>query len=184
MCINSRISIVPIAIATAVLVSACGHVSLPLPDKIGLAEHKEKKPPYVLDERVETPEMFSKWPAERLVAYGKRAYRKGNYGLAVKAYEKAVQIESKNAEAWLGLAASYDQLKRFDLAKRSYDVVVRLVGHTPTVLNNLGYHYHLAGKPASARRMLVAAAEAEPDNTVIQNNLEIVESPPGAKPKL
>ena len=45
---------------------------------------------------------------------------KGNYGLAEENYRKAVELGPRDLDAWLGLAASYDRLKRFDLADRAY----------------------------------------------------------------
>jgi Flp pilus assembly protein TadD len=73
------------------------------------------------------------------------------------------------------LAASYDRLRRFDLADRAYKVVIRLVGNTPTVLNNLGYHHILKGDYVVARQTLVAAQSADPKNPFIRNNLSLLD---------
>ena len=43
---------------------------------------------------------------------GKSQFRDANYGLAEKHFRKAVELRASNAEAWMGLAASYDQLGR------------------------------------------------------------------------
>jgi Flp pilus assembly protein TadD len=72
------------------------------------------------------------------------------------------------------LAASYDRLKRFDLASRAYDQLIQITGYTPTVLNNLAYHQMLKGDFASARRSLQAAAQREPNNPYIHNNMELL----------
>lgn len=74
-------------------------------------------------------------------------------------------------EAWIGIAASYDRLKRFDEADRAYKVVTTLAGHTPSVLNNLGYHYMLKGDFAAAERTLHEALDKDPNNPLIKNNL-------------
>lgn len=116
-------------------------------------------------------------PSESGADAGKRYYRDGDYGLAEKSFRKAVEEDHNNAEAWLGLAASYDRLKRFDLADRAYDVVVKLVGHTPTVLNNLGYHQLLRGNRDAAEKNFVAAHNADPKNPFINNNLRLIEDP-------
>lgn len=123
------------------------------------------------------PASYGVWPSTRHVDKGKFAYRQGDFGLAVEAFSKAVEEEKENAEAWLGLAASYDRLKRFDQARRAYDVVVKFVGHTPTVLNNLGYHYYLKGDMDSARRSFDAALRADPNNVVAKNNLALFWEP-------
>ena len=57
---------------------------------------------------------------------GKSQFRDANYGLAEKHFRKAVELRASNAEAWMGLAASYDQLGRFDFADRAYDQLVKL----------------------------------------------------------
>jgi Flp pilus assembly protein TadD len=67
---------------------------------------------------------------------GKKFYRAAQYGLAERHYRRAVEARPRDAEAWLGLAASYDQLRRFELADRAYGQAVGLVGSTPEVLNN------------------------------------------------
>ena len=51
---------------------------------------------------------------------GKKHYRANNFGLAEKHFRLAVEKHPRDAEAWLGLAASYDRLRRFDLADRAY----------------------------------------------------------------
>ena len=51
---------------------------------------------------------------------GKRHYREKNYGLAEQHFRRAAERLPRDGEAWLGLAASYDRLKRYDLADRAY----------------------------------------------------------------
>lgn len=123
------------------------------------------------------PAAYGTWPSMRHLDKGKFAYRQGDFGIAVDAFSKAIEEEKENAEAWLGLAAAYDRLKRFDQARRAYDVVVKLVGHTPTVLNNIGYHYYLKGDNDSARRSFDAALRADPKNVVAKNNLALFWEP-------
>ncbi len=108
------------------------------------------------------------------VEKGQRHYRDGAFGLAEKHFRAAVEKEPADAEAWVGLAASYDQLRRFDHAERAYQSVIKLVGHTPTVLNNLGYHYYLRGNKRSAVQALERAHQADPDNQYIVNNLQTI----------
>jgi Flp pilus assembly protein TadD len=122
---------------------------------------------------VEDP-IYGSLPSEKWLDKGKTYYRNGDYGLAEKSFRSAIEQDHNNAEAWLGLAASYDRLRRFDLAERAYQVVVKLVGNTPTVLNNLGYHHILKGEYAIARKKLAAAQKADPQNPYIQNNLTLI----------
>ncbi|MEZ5801764.1 MAG: hypothetical protein R3D29_16475 [Nitratireductor sp.] len=50
-----------------------------------------------------------------------------------------------NVAAWVGLAASYDQLGRFDNSDRAHDQLAKLKGDDPRILNNRGYSYLLRG---------------------------------------
>lgn len=105
---------------------------------------------------------------------GKRQYRLGNYGLAEKHFRKAVESHPRDAEAWLGLAASYDRLRRFDLADRAYAQAIRIVGPTVEILNNQGYSYMLRGDYKRARATLLKAKRKEPKNKYVANNLRLL----------
>jgi Flp pilus assembly protein TadD len=122
------------------------------------------------------PPIFGSLPGEKPLELGKRYYSKGEFGLAEEAFRKAVELDKNDPEAWLGLAASYDRLRRFDQARRAYDVLFRLVGRTPTVLNNLGYHYILEGNYAKARETLLEAQHSDPTNQFIRNNIDLIDS--------
>ena len=126
-----------------------------------------------LDHSVE-PSVFGSLPAEKPLELGKRYYSKGEYGLAEQSFRSAIELDKSDPDAWLGLAASYDRLRRFDEARRAYDVLQKLVGRTPTVLNNLGYHYILEGEYVKARQTLLEAQRLDPDNKFIRNNINLV----------
>ena len=117
---------------------------------------------------------FGSAPEQAWLQKAKDHYRNGDYGLAERFYRQAIEERHNNAEAWLGLAASYDRLKRFDHAARAYEQLVKITGHTPTVLNNLAYHQMLKGDFASARHSLQAASSQAPDNPYIRNNIELL----------
>jgi Flp pilus assembly protein TadD len=108
------------------------------------------------------------------VSLGKRQFADGNYGLAEEQFRKAVEIGPRDAEAWLGLAASYDRLKRFDLADRAYGQAIRILGRTATVLNNQGYSYMLRGDLKRARALLDEARRKDPDNPHVLANLDLL----------
>jgi Flp pilus assembly protein TadD len=105
---------------------------------------------------------------------GKKLYRAANYGLAERHFRRAVEARPKDAEAWVGLAASYDQLRRFELADRAYNQVITILGPTPEVLNNKGYSYMLRGDYTRARKTLLEAKAKDPSNPYIQNNLALL----------
>ena len=83
---------------------------------------------------------------------GKRHYRERNYGLAEKHFRKSVEKLPRDGEGWLGLAASYDRLKRYDLADRAYKEALDIYGPRPEVLNNIGYSLMLRAPSSSPRQ--------------------------------
>jgi tetratricopeptide (TPR) repeat protein len=110
---------------------------------------------------------------------GKRHFRQGDFGLAEvhfrRAVEKGIPDARKAAEAWLGLAACYDRLRRFELADRAYAGALRIVGPVPEILNNQGYSYLMRGDYARARAKLDAAYAKDPTNPHILANLDLLD---------
>jgi Flp pilus assembly protein TadD len=106
---------------------------------------------------------------------GKKYYRAGNFGMAERYFRRAVELHPRDAEAWLDLAASYDRLRRFDLADRAYGQLYGLVGRTPEILNNQGYSMMLRGDYAHARSILAEARAKDPNNPYIANNIALLE---------
>src|SRR5262249_49718854 len=108
------------------------------------------------------------------LSLGRMNFRQGNYGLAERYFRRAVEAGPRDADAWLGLAASYDRLKRFDLADRAYKQLFAMMGRTPELLNNQGYSYMLRGDFAHARTTLLEAQAKDPKNPYIANNLALL----------
>jgi len=106
---------------------------------------------------------------------GKTQYRANNFGLAEKYFRHAVELHPRDAEAWLGLAASYDRLRRFDLADRAYGQAIRIVGPTAEILNNQGYSYMLRGDYKHAREKLGEARRRDPGNKYVLNNIQLLQ---------
>jgi tetratricopeptide (TPR) repeat protein len=120
------------------------------------------------------PRLLGSDPYDSL-SLGKKQYLAHNFGLAEQHFRKAVEQHPSDVEAWLGLAASYDRLRRFDLADRAYKQAIGLVGPTATVLNNQGYSYMLRGDYKRAREKLIAAQRKDPGNKFIANNLRLLD---------
>ncbi len=115
--------------------------------------------------------------SEKPLAKARLHFKNEDYGLAEKYYRQAVEENPNLTEAWMGLAASYDRLRRFDLAARAYKVVIKQTGYTTAIHNNLGYHHYLQGHVAKARKHFKAALAKDPGNPYVLNNLEMLESP-------
>lgn len=114
------------------------------------------------------------YPSDDYLRMGKVYFRNGDYGLAEEKFRKAVEVTPKDAEAWLGLAASYDQLRRFDLADKAYEKVLTLASDNAVILNNAGYSQLMRGNVEGARRFLLRAYELDPQNPYIANNLTLL----------
>jgi Flp pilus assembly protein TadD len=106
---------------------------------------------------------------------GKRHFSEKNYGLAEKHFRRAVEKLPRDGEAWLGLAASYDRLRRFDLADRAYKETLAILGPRPEVLNNIGYSHLLRGDFRGARAKFAEAQRQDPGNPYIANNIRLAD---------
>src|SRR6202035_5293912 len=106
---------------------------------------------------------------------GKKYFRSNNFGLAEKSFRSAVTKHPRDAEAWVGLAASYDRLRRFDLADRAYAEAIRIVGPTAELLNDEGFSYMLRGDYARAHKLLERAQARNPANPNVQANMQLLE---------
>jgi len=109
---------------------------------------------------------------------GSEAFARANFGLSEKYFRSAVEANPLDADSWVGLAASYDQLRRFDLADRAYGQALKLKGRTVQILNNLGFSYLLRGNATEAERYFAEARARDPHNPVVRNNLKILRSGP------
>lgn len=112
--------------------------------------------------------------ATRVLAMGKDHFKDQNYGLSRKYFQKAVELKTDSVAGWAGLAASYDELGRFDLADRAYKQLINLKGNDPRVLNNRGYSYLLRGDYAKARSYFNRAQKADITLEHIQGNLHLL----------
>jgi Flp pilus assembly protein TadD len=116
------------------------------------------------------------FPSDEPLKLGLEQFDRGNYGLAGHYFRDAVEKSPRDATAWIGLAASYDRIRRFDLADRAYRMAISLTGETVQILNNEGYSYLLRGDLPSARKKFVQAYRLEPHNPTITNNLKLLNS--------
>jgi Flp pilus assembly protein TadD len=116
------------------------------------------------------------YSSDQAVAAGKNQFREKNYGNAEVAFQKAAELAPRDGEAWMGLAASYDRLRRFDLADSAYSQAFDLLGGTYQYYNNRGYSFMLRGDLVKARQNFLKAYELDPKNQVVANNLELLGS--------
>jgi len=137
---------------------------------------------------VQEPTDAKYYPSDEPVRMGLEHFNRGNFGISQRYFRDAVEKAPKDLTAWVGLAASYDRLRRFDLADQAYRQAIRLGGETVQILNNQGYSYMLRGNLNAARRKFQQAYALDP-NPVTANNLELlngsrafIERPPEIQP--
>ena len=138
---------------------------------------------------VQEPTDVKYYPSDEPVRMGLEHFNRGNYGLSQRYFKDAVEKAPKDVTAWVGLAASYDRLRRFDLADQAYRQAIRLGGETVQILNDQGYSYMLRGDLSAARRKFQRAYTLDPGNPTIANNLQLldgsrrfIERPPENQP--
>jgi len=153
-------TVVPLLLLGALTLSACQST-----DGDGLSSFGNS---------IELPDQVDPYPDSEVLQVAKARFGEGNYGHAARYYERAVEIMPNNGEAWLGLAASYDRVRRFDLADRAYREAGRLLGHRAEYYNNLGYSHMLRGDAGKARTYFLKAQELDPASPTINNNLEML----------
>ncbi|MBM1172018.1 tetratricopeptide repeat protein [Microvirga arabica] len=105
---------------------------------------------------------------------GREHFARGDYALAEQHFRKAVEQQPSDGPSWVGLAASYDRLGRFDLADRAYDKATQLSGQSFEILNNRGFSYLLRGDSRQAAVMFSRAKGQRPNDPVVSNNLRLL----------
>ncbi|RUM96378.1 tetratricopeptide repeat protein [Pseudaminobacter arsenicus] len=116
------------------------------------------------------------YASDQAVAEAKNQFRQENYGNAGALFYKAVQLAPNDGEAWLGLAASCDRIRRFDLSDKAYRQAHRLIGTSTAYYNNVGYSYLLRGNLKEARQNFLKAYELAPNDPTVANNLALLGS--------
>ncbi len=106
---------------------------------------------------------------------GKAHFNVGQFGLAVKHFQSAVNREPGSVESLNGLAASYDRLGRFDLATRYYSRALAAEPGSTQTLNNIGYSYLLQERYDLAVAYLREAHAGNQKDPVILANRKVAE---------
>lgn len=114
------------------------------------------------------------YPTDELIKKGKVQFKERHFGKSYAYFKKAVEVYPKDPQAWLGYAASSDQLGRFDNSDIGYAKLAKMIPNRPEYLNNRGYSYLLRGDLKTARTYFLRAYEIDPGNETTANNLELL----------
>jgi Flp pilus assembly protein TadD len=125
---------------------------------------------------VQEPVDVQYYPSDEPLRLALEHFGRGNYGMAERYFRDAVEKAPRDVTAWVGLAASYDRLRRFDLADQAYAQALKLRGPTVQILNNQGYSYMLRGDFVRARAKFMHAYKLDPTSATIRNNLQLLSS--------
>ena len=74
----------------------------------------------------------------------------GNVGLALEAFRSVARLYPDNAEAYVGMAACYEQMRRFDLAESKYQAALAIEPRDPELLARLAVALDQQGKTDQA----------------------------------
>lgn len=119
------------------------------------------------------------YSADDALSAARAHFRNGDYGHSATLYKRVVELSPKSAEGLVGLGASYDKLRRFDLADRAYEALHKITGDTVQYYNNVGYSYLQRGNLSVALANFRKAQAIDPSNTVVANNIQMVTSATG-----
>ncbi|MDP2731016.1 MAG: tetratricopeptide repeat protein, partial [Dehalococcoidales bacterium] len=92
------------------------------------------------------------------------------YDLAIADYNKAIELDPKNANAYLNRAFAYYNNKQYDLAIADYNKVIELDPKNGYVYNNRGLAYYYKGQYESAIADYNKAIELDPKDADAWNN--------------
>lgn len=163
-----RVVVAGVCVACALALGGCSPTDPPQP------EVAEGVPPLTTP-TVQRDADVKYYPSDEPLRLAFEHFNRGDYGTAQKYFRDAVQKAPEDGSAWIGLAASYDHVGRFDLADQAYREAVQLVGETTALLNNRGYSYMLRGNLIAARQDFLKAYAREPNNPIIINNIKLLD---------
>ncbi|MDZ7345343.1 MAG: tetratricopeptide repeat protein, partial [candidate division KSB1 bacterium] len=111
----------------------------------------------------------AKFPKDPAVPYylGYVANRRGNPSRAVRYYLKSLELDPRNDQTALSLAAAYDELGQYDRAEELYKKLLHNNPDSPIVLNNYAYHLSVQARDlekalAMAERAVAAVPKSAP----------------------
>ena len=114
------------------------------------------------------------YTAERALVQARAHFRNNDFGHSAAFYRRVVELSPKNPEGYVGLGASYDRLRRFDLADRVYASLYELSAGTAQYYNNLVYSHMLRGNFSEALKNFRKAESLAPGNVIVANNLRLL----------
>ncbi len=95
----------------------------------------------------------------------------GQYEEAVREFRQALELDSVNHDAYVGLAATYEALNELEKAEATYQRIIELKPDYWTGNLDLGLFYIKHGRSKDALKQLHKVARLEPEGFIAWNNL-------------
>jgi tetratricopeptide (TPR) repeat protein len=106
---------------------------------------------------------------EDYLSRGDDFYQSNEYELALKAYDKAIELKPDYAVAWSNRGFALDELGRYDEALKAYDKAIELKPDYAVAWNNRGVALDTLGQYEEALKAYDKAIELKPDYTAWSN---------------
>jgi len=103
------------------------------------------------------------------------AFNSAQYGISIDHLNAELAQRPTSVAALNGLGASYDQLRRYDVARNYYFKALELAPASSTTLANIGYSYLLQERHEDAAAVLQLALQYDADNETAATNLLIAQ---------
>ena len=108
--------------------------------------------------------------SEDYFSYGDYHYRRGEYELALKAMDKAIELKPDFADAWNNRGVALDKLGRHEEALEAFDKAIELKPDYSDAWNNSGVTLDELGRYDEALKAYDKAIELKPDFAVAWYN--------------
>lgn len=101
----------------------------------------------------------------------------GNVGLATEAFRRVVREQPDNVDAYAGLAACYEAMGRYDLARRNYEAALALSPKSPALLDALAVVLDRQGLGMEAAQVRAEIAELVAASAALDADVEPESAP-------
>ena len=132
----------------------------------GCAAHQQKN-----NLAMDTVQITEDQSAIHWYQLGQSYQKEENYSEAVNAYEKALALDSDNAEIYNAMGIVYSILDEHELATQLINEAIRYEPMSSLLHNNLGFAYLRWGHASEAAGAFHRALKLDPENSHARHNL-------------